>query len=373
VTLQFPALNEIEKLLENAPEEIKRSGRPVIGYFCSYTPLDVLYAAGLQPYRIIPNPGKSITSADGFIDRNYCPYVRTCLGEALEGKYNFLDGVVFVNSCDAMRRLYDVWRYNIGGNFVHLLDLPRTDSTEAVNYYHETLKALTSRIKAKFGVEITDTALTESINKMNSVRENLRTLYVKNRDRGFPLTGAQIQTVVRASTSLPPDNFQRLLLQLLKELESASANREVPRLLVTGSVMDNPQILKLIDECGGQVVADDLCTGTRLFWDAVQCASNPLKDIARHYLTRTPCPRMKNSLKRFDHIIHLADEFNARGIVFYTMKFCDPFLFDVPVFKGWLEKKGIPSLLLEGDYTPGTLGRVRTRVEAFIEMLRENV
>ncbi|HTY81722.1 MAG TPA: 2-hydroxyacyl-CoA dehydratase family protein, partial [Dehalococcoidales bacterium] len=159
----------------------------------------------------------------------------------------------------------------------------------------------------------------------------------------------------------------------LNELEPVKDERHRPRLLVTGSVMDNPRILELIDECGGQVVADDLCTGTRQFWDALECIADPLTDLSRHYLTRTPCPRMKNASNRFDHIMRLAGDFNIEGIIFYTMKFCDPFLFDVPIFKARLEEKGMPSLLLEGDYTPGTLGRVRTRVEAFIEMLRENV
>ena len=355
------------------PEGIKTPGRPVIGWFCSYTPLEILHAAGLQPYRIIPDPGKSITNADGYIDRNYCPYARTCLGEALEGNYKFLDGVIFVNSCDAMRRLFDVWRYNVGGNFVHLLDLPRTDSAEAVSYFREHLEALTAEIKSQFKVEITDTALKSSIGALNGMRENLRRLYVLNRDKGFPLNATQLHTVVKASTALPLDVFNSLLLKLLDELNSAAGDREGPRLLITGSVMDNPRILELIEECGARVVADDLCTGTRHFWDAVECAADPLTDLSRHYLTRTPCPRMKNTGKRFDHILRLMDEFKVDGIVFYTMKFCDPFLFDVPVFKAQLERKGIPSLLLEGDYTSGTLGRVKTRVEAFVEMLRENV
>jgi benzoyl-CoA reductase/2-hydroxyglutaryl-CoA dehydratase subunit BcrC/BadD/HgdB len=370
----IPTLNEIEKLLEDVPGESKRSERPVIGWFCSYTPLEILLAAGLQPYRIIPSPGKSITSADGYIDRNYCPYVRTCLGEALEGRYKFLDGVIFVNSCDAMRRLYDVWRYNVGKNFIRLLDLPRTDTAEAINYFRERLEVLTGETGALFKVEVTDAALTKSTEEMNAVRRGLRQLYTLNRERGFPLTAAHLHTVVRASTSLPWDAFRKLLERLTDELPVLiAASDKRPRLLITGSVMDNPHILELIDECGARVVADDLCTGTRQFWDVVESSADPLTDLSRHYLTRTPCPRMTNTGKRFDHILRLVDEYKVDGIVFYTMKFCDPFLFDVPILKTRLERKGIPLLLLEGDYTSGTLGRVKTRVEAFVEMLRENV
>jgi benzoyl-CoA reductase/2-hydroxyglutaryl-CoA dehydratase subunit BcrC/BadD/HgdB len=195
-----------------------------------------------------------------------------------------------------------------------------------------------------------------------------------NRDKNQPLTAAQVSTVVRASTVLPVNVFTGLLERLLEEIsDSAVGCREGPRLLITGSVMDNPRILELIEECGANVVADDLCTGTRQFWDNVASAGDPLTDLSRHYLGRTPCPRMKDALKRFDHIIRMIDEFRVDGVIFYTLKFCDPFLFDVPLFKAQLTEKGIPALLLEGDYTPGTLGRVRTRVEAFIEMLRQHV
>ena len=72
-----------------------------------------------------------------------------------------------------------------------------------------------------------------------------------------------------------------------------------------------------------------------------------------------------------DHVFQLVDELGIDGVIFYTLKFCDPFLYDVPVLKGQLADRGVPSLMLEGDYTPGTLGRVKTRIQAFIEMLGE--
>ncbi|OGO30900.1 MAG: hypothetical protein A2Z29_01465 [Chloroflexi bacterium RBG_16_56_11] len=80
---------------------------------------------------------------------------------------------------------------------------------------------------------------------------------------------------------------------------------------------------------------------------------------------------MKDNQRRFDHVFRLIEEFRAEGVIFYTLKFCDPFLYDLPQLKEQLAGRGVPALVLEGDYTPGTLGRVRTRIEAFIEMLRQ--
>ena len=187
----------------------------------------------------------------------------------------------------------------------------------------------------------------------------------------MPISAAQVQGVVRASTVLPGDVFTELLEQLLGEIGAAGSDaREGPRVLISGSIMDNPRIIELIEQSGAIVVGDDLCTGTRQFWQLVEPDGEPLAALSRYYLSRTPCPRMKDAQKRFEHVFRLIDDFRVDGVIFYTLKFCDPFLYDVPVLKDQLAARGIPGLILEGDYTPGTLGRVKTRIEAFVEMLR---
>jgi benzoyl-CoA reductase/2-hydroxyglutaryl-CoA dehydratase subunit BcrC/BadD/HgdB len=371
--VKLPSLAEIETLLEQDPIALS-AGRPVVGWFCSYTPLEILQAAGLRTYRIVPGPGRAMARADTVIDRNFCPYVRTCLGEALEGKYKFLDGLVVVNSCDPMRRLFDVWRYNVGGDFVRLLDLPRIATGAAADYFRECLARLVGDIEGHFGVKITESALVEAIARQNRVRSGLKEVYLVNRDKDMPLSAAQLHRVVRAADTLPPELFDPLLERLIVEVRNTSGDyRQGPRLLITGSVLENPRIVDLVEECGGRVVSDDLCTGTRRFWDGVVQAGDPLSALSRHYLDRVPCPRMKDARRRFEHVLAMIDEFGVDGVIFYTLKFCDPYLYDVPLLKARLAERGIPGLQLEGDFTPGTLGRVRTRIEAFIEMLRENV
>ena len=344
-------------LLEQGPEKIN-SGRPVLGWFCTYTPLEIIRAAGLGAYRIVPGPGRAMTRADTVIDRNFCPYVRTCLGEALEGKYSWLAGLVVVNSCDPMRRLYDVWRYNVGGDFVLLLDLPRVNTETAVAYFRESLAGLMEDIKSHFGVEITKDALVDAIAERNRIRSLLRELYRANRDNHMPLTASQLQRVVRAADIVPTARFEGLLERLASEVRGIKNEPgALPGVLISGSVLENPRIVDLVEECGARVVSDDLCTGTRGFWDDVAPEADALNALARHYLGRTPCPRMKDARRRFDHVLEMIDEFHADGVIFYTLKFCDPYLYDVPLLKAELAGRGIPSLQLEGDFTPGTLGQ----------------
>ena len=368
----FASLDKIQHLVKHHRDIVADSRKPVMGWFCTYTPIEILRAAGLYPYRLVPEPTRAITLADSYIERSFCPYVRSCLGEALSGSYRFLDGVVVVNSCDPMRRLYDAWHYYIGGNFVSLLDLPRTNSGLAVEYYRECLLRFVGELEAHYRVHISPEAISDAISAQNNIRCRLRELCQLNWECGMPVSAVQMQSVVRASTVLPGDTFGELLEQLLSEVDRESPERrEEPGVLISGSIMDSPLIVDLIEQCGARVVCDDLCTGTRQFWQAVEPDAEPLTALSRHYLSRTPCPRMKDAQKRFDHVFQSINDFKADGVIFYTLKFCDSFLYDVPVLKGQLSERGIPALILEGDYTPGTLGRVRLRIQAFVEMLKE--
>jgi len=366
------SFDHIQRAVEHHLELVAHSHKPVIGWFCAYTPEEILLAAGLYPYRIVPEPSRAITLADSYLERNFCPYVRSCLGEALEGRYRFLDGLVVVNSCDPMRRLYDAWRYYIGGPFISILDLPRINSDRAVEYYRECLIKFIEELEGQYGVSISMDAISEAISAHNKTRSLLKKLYQLNQDCGMPIYGVEIQKVTKASTILPRETFIKLMEQLLGEIEGTKVDvQDGPRVLISGSIMDNPLVTELIEQCGARVICDDLCTGTRRFWQLVDPDDDPLIALSRYHLNRTPCPRMKNAEERFDYIFHLIDQYLIDGVIFYTLKFCDPFLFDIPMLKNQLSDRGIPSLILEGDYTPGTLGRIKTRVQAFIEMLKE--
>jgi bzd-type benzoyl-CoA reductase N subunit len=362
------SLDRIQKVVQDHLQLL--GSKPIIGWFCSYTPEEILLGAGLYPYRIVPEPTEEIAIADAYLDSNFCPYARSCLARALKGDYQFLDGLVVVNSCDAMRRLYDGWCYCIGTPFVYLLDLPRIDSELAVEYYGDILLKFIQELENRYGVKISEKSISDAILACNRVRSLLRELYNIGRDGQIPISGSQMQQIVRASTILPKEIFVRLLEELLSEIRDTTvSNRDRIRVLITGSIMDNPLIIQLVEECGAIPVCDDLCTGTRYFWDLIDIDDEPLASLSRYYLSRIPCPRMKEAERRFDHIFNLINDYQIDGVIFYTLKFCDPFLFDIPVLKRKLSERGIPSLILEGDYTPGTLARIKTRIQAFMEML----
>jgi benzoyl-CoA reductase/2-hydroxyglutaryl-CoA dehydratase subunit BcrC/BadD/HgdB len=65
----------------------------------------------------------------------------------------------------------------------------------------------------------------------------------------------------------------------------------------------------------------------------------------------------------------MAENTQAQGVIFVLLKFCDPHAFDFPYIKELLDRAGIPSLLLEIEDQQTTLEQLKTRIEAFIELL----
>jgi benzoyl-CoA reductase/2-hydroxyglutaryl-CoA dehydratase subunit BcrC/BadD/HgdB len=152
-------------------------------------------------------------------------------------------------------------------------------------------------------------------------------------------------------------------------------------LLVWGPEIDDPALFELIESLGANVVADDTCIGTRFFSEDVEKTGDPLDGLSDHYLRDIYCPRFirgkgeggetfEADLKeRFGHILKFARNFSVNGVILYVMKFCDLHEFDVPDLRDYLEREGLPVLHVETDYTMAAVGGLRTRIEAFLEMI----
>ncbi|NIU80918.1 hypothetical protein GWN63_01535 [Candidatus Bathyarchaeota archaeon] len=135
-------------------------------------------------------------------------------------------------------------------------------------------------------------------------------------------------------------------------------------------MMDNTELPKIVEAGGGSVVADDLSTGSRYFWNLVDSDADPLRAIARRYLDKIPCPFMYNSEERFKHIMDMASRYEIEGAIIFVLKFCDTHMFDAPLLKKELEGCGVPVLYLEWEHAITAKAQLRTRIEAFIEMIR---
>lgn len=365
-------LSRIGGLLKDPITVLKNTHKPIMGWFCCYTPLELIMGGGMNPYRIIPNPTSDM--ADSYLHSNFCPFVRSSLEMAIRGDLDFLEGVALVNSCDGLRRLYDAWRFYTETPHIYLIDLPRAATGIALRHFRETLILFKGEMEKGFGVSISEEAIEEAISISNRGRRLLKELYNLRKTHKLTLSGSQILDVVKGDMVLPKMEYLGLLQRLVDELKDGAIPRtNLPRVMITGSLLEDPGIADLVEESGGEVACDDLCTGSRYFWDCIERDEDPMLALSKHYLSKIPCARMMDSNRRLDHVMDLVADFEVQGVICYTLKFCDTFLYDIPLLKKRLDAQNIPSLFIDSDYTPGTMGRLKTRIEAFLEMLREHV
>jgi len=363
---------EISQNREKRPFELREEGKTIIGYLCCFAPPEIIHAAGAVPYRITGRLGDSTSEVDSFLEPYGCPYVRNVFSQSLKGRLDFLQGLVISHSCDMVQRLYGIWTYYRPLPYSRLVNVPHQLFPWSQDFYQRELVFFKESLENYCGVTIDHEALKESISLYNRIRCSLQELYRLRGGKQPLLLSSELMEVLIAGEVLPPEEF----LELLNEVIEEAGARKQPvnygtRVLVWGSILDHPQLYRLIEKAGGQVVADDTCLGTRFWNQEVPAAGDPYESLKEHYLVNFQCPRTDRGTDpgRFAYLRDMARDFQAEGIIGYTISFCDPHKLDYPDLRDYLEKCGYPMLLIDDDYSLQNEGAITTRIQAFTEML----
>jgi bzd-type benzoyl-CoA reductase N subunit len=349
-------------------------GRKVVGTLCSYAPEEIILAAGAHPLRLFGS-GEKIRLAESHLQSYCCSLVRGSLEDVLAGRLACLDGVVFPHTCDSIQRLSDIWRLNVPGTFHLDVVLPvKLDRSGARLYLIDVLNRFRRELGEKLGVTITEEALRAAIVVYNRIRAALTRIDSLRSENLGILSGSDLYTLVRGAMIMDRTRLASLLEEVVAELEKAAvAAPPCPakkRIFLSGGICNHPDIYTIVEESGGAVVGDDLCTGSRYFSGLIDEKAEPIAAIADRYRERVVCPAKHSGLtNRADHLVRLVREKRAEGVIFFLLKFCDPHAFDYPYLKEALEREKIPSLLLEVEDRLPADGQLRTRLEAFIEMI----
>lgn len=350
--------------------KLKNNGKKVFGYFCSYVPEEIIHAAGIIPVRIMGG-SDDITLADAHLPSYVCSFARSCYDQGMKGHYSYLDGVVFPYTCDTIISVYNIWKTDINMSYIGFVD-PLCAKTEASKkYFREEVARFKESLENFLGKEISDTSLQRSIEIYNENRKLLKKVYELRRSSNPPISGVEALDIVRSSMLTPKEEHNKLLENLLEKISERENLPETGvRILISGSVIYDPEVLRMIENSGGLVVTDDLCTGTRYFWDLVKTNSPPLNGIADRYYERIPCPCNYPPEKRLEHIMTLINNYKVDAVIFTLQKFCDPHLFDYPFMEERLKEVEIPTLLIEIEHVTSPLGPLKTRIEAFTETMK---
>lgn len=351
--------------------EWKENGGKVIGYSCVLTPVELIEAAGLLPYRIkaLGNPKTDL--ADAEMSLFNCSFCRSCLQLALDGTYDFLDGVIETNGCDHLRAMFENWKHRVDPPFFHYLKVPHFQRDDSLDYFEGELRLLRDHLEESFGARVTDDSLQRAVEAWNGARERWRELCVLREMDEPKVTGNEAVTLELAGSSMRGGDFQRLLADFIEDRRSSPGVKPAARLLLCGPATDEVEWLKSIESLGAVVVADTLCFGTRAFLHRPARDGDPLKGLASGYLSSIFCPRMyKEYPRRREFILETARRARVDGAVYVYNKFCDLHGVDSVLVRRDLEEAGIPVLVLEKEYgAAADMGRTKTRIQAFMERI----
>lgn len=355
-----------------AGHKASENGRPVAGFMCSYSPQELFHAAGYYPVRITAKHGGT-PRADEIIQAYSCSFARSVLDRALSGEFEFLDLVVFAHTCDTLQNVADLWRTNRPETPVVIVSGPTlTAGKPAQVYFRKELDRVRAVLEGLRG-PISDEAIWDSLHLYEQHRALMRRLYAVRRARPDLMSGQDLYSVVQSAQLMSPEEHLPLLNELVESLEEENGEAECfqPRVLLAGSVCEDRGFISAIEEAGCAIVDDDLCMGSRSFLLPEAPAGDPMDALTHIYFSRTPCPAFHRP--GFDpgkHMLERAKEARADGVVLLQTKFCDPWAFDYPHIWNTLEAAGMPTLLLEVEQNVPAPAQLRTRVEAFVEMIQ---
>ena len=352
-------------------EEWKQRGGKVVGFFGSHIPEEIIYAAGLLPFRVRPVGCNQTREADVYMSNVNCTFAKCCLEHALGDKFAFLDGLVSMNSCDHVRRLYDIWRLKSPVPFMHFLSVPHLTHKRAINWYRDELAIFRDAIERHFEVSVTQDNLAHAIALYNRTRSLLRQLSDMLKKDIPPITGREYLSIVLAGFSIPKEQYNQLLEELMKEIKGRKPDvRYKTRLLLMGSAFDDSNFAQVIEESGGLIAADTLSFGSRVYHGILKGHGDPIGELAEFYLKQPGCPRMADKAnERLDLVERKIEEFGINGVIYQRIRYCNLWGGEAFLTTKKLEALGVPFINLEREYYPTALGTLRTRIEAFIERM----
>lgn len=386
--MRLRSIGLFKEAIERRPGELvkaREGGAKVVGYFCCNTPEEIIYALGLIPIRLGRGGNDRLVELGSrYISTKNCAFIRECVGLFAQGQDIFIknsDLVAVAATCLQMFRLAELIEYYFGAK-IAVLGVPRNFYLpEGQEYFERELEDFTSQLESFAGKSLDRGDLARSVQLYNDIRKAMLEIYQWQASEHTPISWREVFEIIHAGFYLERAYYLSLLQELLAEIkdqvkEDASITGSLdkkPRILLSGTIIapGDFKLIDLIEQMGGRIVADDLCSGVRPFLNlTIQEPSVP--EIARAYLNRTPCASLPyldmESDLRLRNLVQMISDYQAEGVIYHTLRYCDPFTFKAAETKDVLREK-VPFLEIHTEYATSDVESVRTRVEAFLDLI----
>ena len=375
----FEEFDEARKQSFLKVKDYKDAGGRLVGYLCSYTPLEVIDAAGAASVALCGMSDDTIPAAETVLPANLCPLIKSTYGFALTDKCPFTyfaDLIVGETTCDGKKKMYEL----LGDlKDVHVLHLPqgRTRPYE-FDAWHADVRLFKEALEQRYGIQITDDDLRAAVRRRNRLRRALLGLYGLQASQPPALSGTEMLSIMLAGTfSFDIDAYADQLEALVRERGEVCAAGESPvdptakRIMITGCPTSGVinKVGRVIESNGGVIVCSDDCSGERTMGMMVdEDAPDPLRAIADRYL-KIDCSVMTPNDSRLDNALDKIEKYQVDGVIEIILTACHTFNVESERMVTTLEEHDVPYLKLETDYSTGDSGQLETRIAAFIETL----
>ncbi|MCL6472060.1 MAG: 2-hydroxyacyl-CoA dehydratase family protein [Firmicutes bacterium] len=375
-------MSEIHGLRVKELNDLRASGGKVIGTFCLYVPEEIVLASGAVCVGICGGADWPSDEADRVLPRNLCPLIKSFMSFKLAKVCPYFessDMIVGETTCDGKKKVYEVL-----GEYtnVYVMHTPQMKDGTSRQLWRTEVEKFKNKMEGLTGNKIDSDALARGIATVNAKRAALKRLNDMRKAVPTPISGKDALLIQQVAFYDDPIRFTEMVNKINDELEKriaagvGVADKDAPRILVSGCPMAIPnwKLHHIVESAGAVIVAEEACIGHRYFRDMVNetgiDTDEKLDAIADRYM-KLDCACFTPNKERLDNILSLVKEYKADGVIHYSLQFCDPFTVEYASVEKTLKGAGIPVLKIETDYSMEDAGQLSTRVEAFLETIRE--
>jgi predicted CoA-substrate-specific enzyme activase len=371
-------LADVSSRIANAEQAfIEAKDIKKIGYLCTYTPIELLAASDAKFIRLMKCGDQEVVSQGEVITKsNSCDFVKSIVGNFArkDPLHAAIDEVLTFQTCDSMRATAEA----INNFFIpaRSYTVPRNSERDSVRkFFRQEILSFRSDLQNLTGKVISDADVSEKIRIYNRIRGQLRKISALRKRDNPPIGGRDFLEIARSFFYLDAEELVVMLDDLYNRLASVPDEGTPPlRLMMAGGIVadGDRRILDLIeDEIGASIVVEDHCIGLGPFSQNTNENVDPWQALAESYLDKAPCARQFPLENRLNFSANLAEEYRVDGVIYAYLKFCPCYGMTNNAFVSRFQSLGLPVLELATDYSEGDTGQIKTRLEAFFELIQE--
>ncbi len=373
-------LSEIHGLRIQELQEARAQGRKVIGTFCVFVPEEIVWAADAIQVGLCAGAEAGTEAAEKILPRNTCALIKSFVGFKLSRLCPFIescDMVVGETTCDGKKKAYEIFSDYAP---VYVMEIPQMKCAADRSLWKEEVLRFKQAVENLTGVTITAERLRKAIELINRRRRVLQRLNQLRAAKPVPISGRDVLLINQVSFYDDPERFIQKIEELCNELEEKVQRGEgvadgAVRVMLSGCPMAIPnwKLPYIIESSGAVVVGEESCIGTRNTRDLVEESGTTLEELLNALVDRymkIDCACFTPNTERLDHIVDMARQLDVKGVIHYGLSFCQPYAMESFKVEKALSKAGIPMLAIETDYSMEDVEQLKTRVEAFVEMIR---